>query len=199
MRQIDFFFDFWSPYAYLASGRLADMAEAHGWTLRYCPIDLKRAKLAAGNDGPANLQIPPKIRYLMTDLKRWAARYRLPIGPVPKGSNTRRINIGALLAQDLGLARAYVREGYRAVWGEGGDPDSDPLLAEVATRAGIDPAGLLEFVASPEAAGRYETQFEEAAARGVFGVPIMLAGDEMWWGNDRLEFLEEFLSDTSGR
>jgi len=193
--QIDFYFDFWSPYAYLASGRLADMAERYGCALRYCPIDLTRAKLAAGNTGPANLQIPPKIRYLMTDLRRWAERYDLPWGGVPKGKDTRRINTGTLLAQDVGLAQAYVREGYRAVWGEGGDPNSDELLTGLAERVGIDPVRLLAFVDSDEAAARYEAQFKEAEVRGVFGVPIMLVGEAMWWGNDRLDFLEDFLAE----
>ena len=193
MKQIDFFFDFWSPYAYLASGRLAKIAERHGYAINYCPLDLTRAKLAAGNTGPANLQIPPKIRYLMSDLRRWAARYGLPLGGVPKGKDTKRINIGALFAQDRGAAEDYVREAYDAVWGRGGDPNSDELLSALAVKLGWDAREFLDYVGSAGADARYEAVFEDAAKRGVFGVPIMIVGDEMWWGNDRLEFLEEFL------
>jgi 2-hydroxychromene-2-carboxylate isomerase len=193
MKQIDFYFDFWSPYAYLASGRLAEMAERHGFTINYCPIDLTRAKLEAGNTGPPNLAIPPKIRYLMTDLRRWCARYGLPFGGVPKSKDTKRINIGALLAQDRGVARDYVREAYDATWGQGGDPSSDELLTSLAAKLGWDADEFLGYISSPEAEERYEAVFAAAAERGVFGVPIMIVGEEMWWGNDRLEFLEEFL------
>ncbi len=193
MKQIDYFFDFWSPYAYLASDRLAQLAERHGYTVNYCPIDLTRAKLAAGNTGPPNLQIPPKIRYLMTDLRRWAAKYGLPLGGVPKGKDTRRINIGALLAQDRGVARDYVREAYHAVWGQGGDPNSDELLTALAGKLGWDTDEFLGFTGSPAVEARYEAVFADAEKRGVFGVPIMIVGDEMWWGNDRLDFLEQFL------
>jgi 2-hydroxychromene-2-carboxylate isomerase len=193
MTQIDYYFDFWSPYAYLASHRLAQIAEKHGYTIDYRPIDLTRAKLEAGNTGPPNLQIPPKIRYLMTDLKRWAALYGLPFGPVPKGKDTKRINIGALLAQDRGVARDYVREGYDLVWGQGGDPNSDELLTALAAKLRWDADVFLSYVGSPAAGERYDAVFDEAVQRGVFGVPIMVVGDEMWWGNDRLDFLEQFL------
>lgn len=195
MTQIDFYFDFWSPYAYLASHRLGQLAEQHGCTVNYCPIDLTRAKLAAGNTGPANLQIPPKIRYLMTDLRRWATRYGLPFGSVPKGKDTKRINTGALLAQDRGVARDYVREAFDAVWGQGGDPNSDELLSSLAEKLGWDAGEFLRFVGSSAAAERYEAVYERAVERGVFGVPIMIVGDEMWWGNDRLEFLDQFLQE----
>lgn len=197
MSQIDFYFDFWSPYAYLASGRLAEIADKHGCTINYCPIDLTRAKLAAGNTGPPNLQIPPKIRYLMTDLKRWCAQYGLPFGGVPKSKDTKRINIGALLAQDRGVAREYVRLAYDATWGQGGDPNSDELLAALAAKLGWDADEFLAYIGSPEAEARYEAVFEESSKRGVFGVPIMLVGDEMWWGNDRLDFLERYLEAKS--
>lgn len=194
MRTIDFYFDFWSPYAYLASHRLAEIADKHGCAINYLPIDLTKAKLAAGNTGPANLQIPPKIRYLMVDLKRWADRYGLPFGSVPKGKNTRRINIGAMLAQDQGVARDYVREAYDAVWGQGGDPDDDELLSSLARTMDWNPEDFLSWIGSAEAGDRYEKLFASAVERGVFGVPIMAIGDQMWWGNDRLEFVEQYLA-----
>jgi 2-hydroxychromene-2-carboxylate isomerase len=146
-----------------------------------------------GNAWPPNLAIPPKIRYLMTDLKRWAARYGLPFGSVPKGKDTKRINIGTLLAQDRGLAREYVRKGYELVWGQGDDPNSDELLTTLAASLGWNAGEFLAYVSSDEAEARYEAEFSQAVERGVFGVPIMIVGDEMWWGNDRLGFLEEYL------
>ena len=117
----------------------------------------------------------------------------LPFGGVPKSKDTKRINIGALLAQDRGMARDYVRAAYEATWGQGGDPNSDELLTTLAAKLDWDAEEFLGYVGSPAAEVRYDTIFEEAVKRGVFGVPIMLVGDEMWWGNDRLDFLEQFL------
>lgn len=197
MKRVDFYFDFWSPYAYLASHRLAEITEKHGCTVNYLPIDLKRAKLAAGNTGPANIEIPPKIRYLMTDLKRWADRYDLPFGEVPKGSNIHRINKGTFFANDRDVSRTYVREGYRAVWGRGGDPDSDDLLTALAQTMNWDSDEFLSYIGSREADQRYEQVFDEAVKRGVFGVPIVIIDEQMWWGNDRLQFVEEYLAEKA--
>lgn len=196
MKTIDFYFDFWSPFAYLASHRLAQIAENHHCDINYLPIDLKRAKRAAGNTGPANIDIPPKIRYLMKDLKRWADRYGLPFGQVPKGSNIHRINKGLFYAQDHHRAQAYVRESYNAVWGQGGDPNNDEVLKGVAEKLGWDGDEFLNYVSSPEADERYEKVFEKAVENGVFGVPIFIVDEQMWWGNDRLDFLDEYLTEN---
>lgn len=194
MRTIDFYFDFWSPFAYLAAHRLPEIAEKHGCKINYLPIDLKRAKLAAGNDGPANIEIAPKIRYLMKDLKRWADRYGLPLGQVPAGNNIHRINKGVFFAQDRNQEQAYMREAYGAVWGQGGDPNDDDLLKDLAQSMAWKPSEFLDFINSEGADERYEKVFESAVENGVFGVPIYIVDGQMWWGNDRLEFLDEYLS-----
>lgn len=191
---IDFYFDFWSPYAYLASHRLLEIAGKHDCWINYLPIDLRRAKVAAGNTGPANLDIPPKIRYLMVDLKRWADRYGLAFGEIPKGNRTDRINKGTFFAKERNAEPDYVREAYAAVWGAGGDPDSDELLADLARTMEWDPDEFIAYLSSPEADERYEKLFSLAAERGVFGVPIVIVDDQMWWGNDRLQFVDDYLS-----
>lgn len=198
MKTIDFYFDVWSPYAYLASHRLAEIAEQYGCRVNYLPIDLKRAKLAAGNTGPANIDIPPKIRYLMTDLKRWAQRYGLRFGEIPKGSDINRINKGVFFATDRKVGRDYVREAYAAVWGRGGDPNSDGLLTGLAQTMNWDAGEFLSYISSDEANDRYEQVFNVAVERGVFGVPIVVTDDQMWWGNDRLAFVEEYLAEHAG-
>ena len=194
VKTIDFYFDFWSPYAYLGSHRIGEIAEKHGCAVNYLPVDIGRVKLAAGNTGPANLEIKPKIRYLMQDLKRWADIYGLAFGAVPKGKDTRRINKGVFFAQERNAARDYVREAYAAVWGQGGDPTSDELLSNLARKMGWDADEFLAYVNSAASDERYEQVYNTAVERGVFGVPITIIDGQMWWGNDRLQFVDEYLT-----
>tara|TARA_R110000787_G_scaffold29713_1_gene80470 strand:+ start:3115 stop:3708 length:594 start_codon:yes stop_codon:yes gene_type:complete len=197
VKTIDFYFDIYSPYAYLASHRLAEIVKAHNCKVNYLPIDLKRAKLAAGNTGPANMQIPPKIKYLMQDLARWADRYGIPFGVVPRVMDSNRINKGVFFAIDHGNAADYIREAYAAVWGRGEDMTSDKLLSEIAAKMGWDPMAFLAFIDSSEAEKRYQAVFDDAVKRGVFGVPMYFVDEQMWWGNDRLHFLDEYLEQGS--
>lgn len=191
-RTIDFYFDLMSPYAYLAHVRLPCLVEAHGAHLRYHPIDLGKVKLAVGNTGPANREIPIKHRHLRVDLARWAEHYGVPLSP-PAGYGSARLNRGAFLAIDEGCVRRYADCAGRRVWGEGGAMDDDSLLCALARDMGWQPDSFLAYVGSDAAMQRLDASNADAVARGVFGVPIMMAGDEMWWGNDRLHFLEAFL------
>lgn len=191
--QLHFYLDLMSPFAYLAHTQLPDLARRHGLELTYHPVDLPVLKLAAGNTGPSNVTIPIKLRYLLTDMKRWAGRYGVPLS-FPKSLESALPNKAVLYAADRGQAEPYVTAMWRAVWGEGGDMREPGLLAAVAETMGWDPAELANFVAAPETEERYAKSTRDANARGVFGVPTMLLGEEMWWGNDRLPFFEEFLA-----
>nr|ART35529.1 A413 [uncultured bacterium] len=196
-KTIEFFFDFLSPFAYLTQQKLPALAQRYGYTLRFVPIDLPRAKLAAGNTGPSNRQVPAKLRYLTADMNRWALRYGVPL-KFPKTFASERMNKGTLFAQDRGRVLEYVTAGFASAWGRGGEDLNDStLLAGIARDLGWPQADFLGFIDSSEAAERFEAINLEAHGRGVFGVPTMLIGEEMWWGNDRLQFLEEFLQQQS--
>lgn len=195
MSNIDFYFDFFSPYSYLANVRLPALADKYGYAITYRPIDIKAAKLAAGNTAPATAQMPAKLRYAIADLTRWGKRYGAPFAfaaGVPTSSA--RINKGTFLAIEKGQARDYVNKAYHATFGSGGAFDSDEVLSGVAREMGWQVEEFLAFVSSDKAEKLYAASNTEAHARGVFGVPIMMVGDEMWWGNDRLDFLEEYLA-----
>jgi 2-hydroxychromene-2-carboxylate isomerase len=190
---IDFYFDFMSPFAYLARGRLAEIATKHDHVIAYRPIELKRAKLAAGNDGPSNQQIPSKLKYMIADLKRWAEHYGIPFNPIT-GQDSARMNIGTYFAIDRDQADAYVAEGFRLGYVEGSDLNADGVLEALADALEWNRDEFMSYLASEEGAARYEKENVEAHARGVFGVPTMTIGEEMWWGNDRLDFMDRYLS-----
>lgn len=212
MNTIDFYFDFVSPYSYLANYRLPTLAENYGYTINYLPIDLQAAKVAAGNTGPSSAQIPPKFRYAQADLMRWARRYGVPFAmsagksadsagePPPKVEipmellDSSRANKAVYFAREQGREREYIGLMYRNTFGAGTLVGDDNALRTTVEELGWDADAVFEFVHSADSARIYEEANRAAQARGVFGAPTMMVGDEMWWGNDRLDMLEEFLA-----
>lgn len=194
---IDFYFDFLSPFAYLARHRLSEIAQEHGARIAWHPVDLSALKAAAGNTGPGNRDMPVKLAYFKQDLARWAALYGVPLSWVGNYAS-RRMNIGALFARQYGREADYVRAAYHSGWGEGARLDDEAVLRAVALAAGLDANGLIAWTVSAEGDAAYEAETREAIARGVFGVPTMRLDGDMWWGNDRLFMLADTLRQRAG-
>lgn len=190
---IDFYFDFLSPYAYLAHQRLPQLAASFGHELAYHPVDLAWIKKKANNTGPATREMPLKLKYARADMQRWARKYGATLIPLVSYDSS-RANRGVFYAMQRSAAGDYVARLWRDVYGQGGDMSSDDVLGNVAQSLGWDQADFLRFVASDEAAKLLDDSNESAHARGVFGVPTMQVGDDMWWGNDRLELMCETLA-----
>lgn len=196
-KTVDFYFDFMSPFAYLAAHRLPELARRHqaSATFRCHPIDLVAARFKAGNTGPFNRDQPAKMRALMMDLGRWAKRYGIPFA-FPKGLATAKLNRAHLVAQARGRGDPFLRAAFAAVWGRGGDPADAELLRAAAAEAGLDGPEVERAADSAEVVAAYERENADAQARGVFGVPIFWVDDQIYWGNDRIEFLEEYLGES---
>jgi len=199
MAKVDFYFDFLSPYSYLATFRLARLRDEFGAELVFHVIDLDAAKEAIGNTRPAAHLLPKKLRYLKADLARWAARHGAPL-VFPETlahfdlKAAARLNRGFLYAARRGAAEAYIKAAFGVLWAAGREP-GDATLRDVAAKAGLDPAELAVAADSPETIAEYARENQAAQARGVFGVPTFVAGDQLFWGNDRIDFLEEYLRD----
>lgn len=209
---IEFFFDFLSPFSYLVHCRLPGLADRYDRELVYKPFNMIAAKHAAGNTGPATPLIPVKFRYICTDLRRWAEKYGVPldmpwavtsdatreelenINLPHTGLDTSCANKAMFYALDRGQGRAYADRIWGGSFASGGLVGSEELLVDVARQLGWSPDVVLDFVRSEEAEKCYQENNSEAQRRGVFGSPTMLVGDDMWWGNDRLELLEEYLN-----
>jgi len=198
--EIEFFFDLLSPFAYLAFQKIGALAGRYGRTIRYKAIDLAEAKKAAGNNGPSNRNIPVKYAYLKQDLARWADIYEVPFAfpdpaKIPTGArDSRPAQLGVLFAEQHGVAEDYIAAFWRRSWGEGrfvGDPD---VLKWTVAAVGLPEQGFFEFIASDKAAAHYVATTKAACARGIFGVPTMVCDGQMWWGNDRLDMLDTYLS-----
>jgi len=187
---LEFFYDFVSPYSYLASTRVEEIAHRCGAPVRFRPFLLGGVFKATQNRAP--IETAAKGRHMLLDLERWAKRLRVPL------AFPATFPFGSILA--LRCALAAEREGklvpfthavFRAAWAEGKDVSAPEVLASLAGGMGLDGAKLV--AAAPELKAALMAQTEEAIQRGAFGAPTFFIGPELFVGNDRLDFVEEAL------
>jgi len=193
-KTVEFFFDLGSPASYLAWTQLPRLCAEHGARLVLRPMLLGGVFQATGNSSPA--MIPAKARYFARDLHRYAARYGVPL----KFSEHFPINTLALMRAAIGMQlrqperfEAWLAAMYQALWGEGRNLGDLQVVAEVLQAAGFETDGFEALVSDPEVKAALKAATEEAVARGVFGAPSCFVGDEMFFGQDRLEFIAEAL------
>ena len=187
-RAIDFYFDFVSPYSYLAITQLPALARQHGAEIVYKPFRLLELMKLVGNR-PTTVECKNKLRYAGADLGRWAARYGVSLHRNPHQSkfDSALLLRGALIAADDGEAAPYVSAVFGAVWNGERDLSHHAELVDVLEKAGLAGEKLLERAASDEVAARLDRETAAAAERGVFGSPTFVVGDELSFGNDRLD------------
>ncbi|SRR5208337_926425 len=190
---VEFFFDYGSPFSYLADTQMADLEKSTGTTVVYRPMLLGGVLKATGNASP--MAVPAKGAYMGLELRRWAERYGVPFRAnlFPFRSNTLRLMRGAFASQRLGVFCAYHRSVFPAVWGEPLDLGDEAVFRRLLERAAIDPQRLLDAIEAQDTKDELRRSTEEAVRRGVFGAPTFFVGDEMFWGNDRLTFVEQAL------
>ena len=192
MHTVDFYFDFISPYAYLAWTQLPALCAARGVQLRYRPILFAGLLNHWGQRGPA--EIAPKREFLWKDTHRQAARLGVPFS-LPK---THPFN--PLLALRLALPEVAEAQQaqvlaslWEAGWVRGAELSSVDGLRLALQQSGLDADALLARANQPEAKAALRAATEEAVQAGVFGVPSYRVGDELFWGCDRLSDLADFL------
>ena len=192
-RVLEFFFDYGSPFSYLADARLTELARRTDTTVAYRPMLLGAVLKATGNASP--MTVPAKGAYMAIELQRFAARHGVPFesNPFPFRSNTLRLMRGAVASQRLGFFEAYHGAVFRAVWGEPVNLGEEETFRALLRRAAIDPEKLCQAITEPETKEQLRHNTDEAVRRGVFGAPTFFVGDEMFWGNDRLEWVAEAL------
>ncbi len=193
-KTIEFYFDFGSPAAYLAATQLPHITADTGATLVWKPMLLGGVFLATGNHSPADIK--PKGPYLNTDLKRFARRYGVPFVHNPHFPiNTlllMRAAIGLQMQQSQRFA-SYVDAVFQSIWVDSMNMNEPATVESVLQAAGFDPAELVALANAQATKDQLKTATQEAVARGVFGAPTMFVGDDMFWGQDRLDFVREAL------
>jgi 2-hydroxychromene-2-carboxylate isomerase len=192
-KTLEFLFDFGSPATYLAHKAMPGLIQRTGAHVEYVPMLLGGVFKATGNASPA--QVPAKGAWMNRDLARWAARRgtvfnRNPFFPI----NTLHLMRGAAGLKDDPRFMAYVDAVFDAMWL---DPKNlvDPAeMVPVLARAGVSVDAFRELTARDDVKDRLKTGTEAAVARGAFGAPTFFVGDEMFFGQDRLDFIEEALA-----
>jgi 2-hydroxychromene-2-carboxylate isomerase len=192
-KQLDFYFDFGSPTAYLAHCRLQQLAAKYDLTVNYRPMLLGGVFKATANTSPVT--IPAKGAYMLQqDLPRFSRRYGVPLNFNPHFPiNTLNLMRGALAAEQLGCLAPYIDAMFTAVWVDGKDMGDPGTVAATLDDAGLDSEQLLTLSQQPDIKAALVAATEAAVERGCFGAPTLFMDGEMYFGQDRLDFVEEVL------
>lgn len=194
MKSFEFWFDFGSPAAYLAWTQIPAIEASTGAQALWRPMLLGGVFQATGNHSPAT--IPAKGRYTFIDFDRFARRYGVPLRYNPHFPiNTLMLMRGAVGMQlrDPERFADYCAAMFQAIWVESLDMNDAGVVGQALHRAGFEPQSLLALTQEPDVKAALKAATEEAVARGVFGAPTFFVGDQMFWGQDRIDFLKEAL------
>lgn len=191
---LEFFFDYGSPYSYLANTQLPGLAERTGCRIAYRPMLLGGVFKATGNRSPAMEPVEAKRRYGSVELQRFVAHYGCPFRPNPFFPiDTLPIMRACHAAMARGDFEPFHAAVYDAFWAKGENLGDAPVFARVLEAGGLDAAAIVEAARAPEAKTALRATTDEAVERGVFGAPSFFVGEEMYFGADRLPFVEKAL------
>ena len=189
--EIKVYFNFRSPYCYLASKRMFDVICAPDIKIIWCP-------LGGWNGRSAPDRVAYKLPIVRQDVARWCRRMNIPFVPPPPETEPTNAALGSLLAERLGLLQEYVVEVMREEWEFGQNIGLVESLVKAAKRAGIESDQLQQALDDKNGLAKLREFEESATVDGAFGVPTFVVGKEVFWGNDRLDFLAEHIASLRG-
>lgn len=194
MNGLTFWFDVHSPWVYLASFRIGDIARKHGLDLQWRPLHLPRLLNEIGGVKPLEAT-PARVAWFRQDILDFADLQGVPLVYHPQFPlrNSRALR-ACLLAQEEGKAEAFVRLVLKGYWAEEADITDLDQLARWGEAAGLDPGKVRAAAVSGVYKDRLDGNTAEAIQRGVFGVPTVDTGAKLYFGNDRLDLLEIHIS-----
>lgn len=193
---VEFYFDFSSPYSYLASTRIEEICARRGRSLEWKPILLGPVLKHHGK--AALLLRPAENEYARVDLVRCAAWLEVPFKFPPRFPvNSLGPSRGYPFARDAGAGGAYCRRLFEACWGEGRDIGEPRVLDEVAGEIGLAIDPFRASLSRPEVKEWLRRETDGAISLGIFGAPTFLVGDQMFYGHDRLALLEQELENAA--
>jgi 2-hydroxychromene-2-carboxylate isomerase len=194
VKPLEFYFDFSSPFGYLASYRIDDVAAEFGRSVTWRPYLLG---VAFKNTGQSPLVSQPlRGPYSLHDMHRSARKLQVPL-VLPEGFPMATMAAGRafywLDGRDAQKARDLAKALYRAAFAQGRNITPTEVVAAVAGEIGLDPAAVTAAIGDPAVKERLRAETESAIARGIFGSPFVIVDGEPFWGNDRLDDVREWL------
>ena len=194
-KAVDFYFDFGSPASYLAWTQLPTLCQQTNAELHYKPMLLGGVFQATGNHSPVT--IPAKGKYTFKDFARFAKRYGVPLNSNPNFPiNTLTLMRAATGLQMRGDARFgdYCAAIFKAIWIDAQNLNDPATVGAAMAKAGFDPMALVALAGEQDVKDKLKADTQAAVERGIFGAPTMFVGNEMFWGQDRLDFVREALA-----
>jgi 2-hydroxychromene-2-carboxylate isomerase len=189
---LEFYFDFGSPNAYIAHVRLPAILARAGARVEPKIMLLGGVFQATGNVSPAAVKF--KISYTRRDMLRFVDKYQVPFAMNPHFPvNTLKLMRGAVVAEEGGFLAAYMDAAFGGMWRDGLDMADEAVFAGALDRGGLDAAHVMRRIAEDGVKDKLKAYTAAAVARGIFGAPTFFVGDEMFFGQDRLEFVEDAL------
>jgi len=198
-RIIDYYFSLVSPWAYIGHAPFMEIAQRHGVEVNYKPVFLGRVFSETGGQ-PLAQRHPARQRYRLLELQRWREKRGLNLNINPKhwpfDVNLADRFVIAITASGRN-PDAFLRRAFAAIWEEERNLGDPLVLTELAEQAGLDSSALMDVVTGSTTEAIYALNLENAVANDVFGSPSYVLDGEVFWGQDRLEFLDDALK--SGR
>ena len=190
--KVEFYYDFTSPYTYIASTRIEKICEDNGAGLEWKPFFMGGLFVDTGVKAP--IDIANKFAYVKQDTQDLAKHYGVDFKfPAVFPLRSVKPMRGAFAAAEKGKLTEYTHEMFRLFWTKGWDLGEDDVLKEAVASIGMDPEWFIARISEQEIKDRLREETSKAAARGVFGAPTIFVGGRMFWGSDRLDYVDEYL------
>ncbi len=187
--KVEFFYDYVSTYSYLANSQLGKLDAE----IIYRPMFLGAVMEATGNRPPGTVEA--KRKYLFADIERWAKQYSIPfaMNPIFPQNTIKALRL-ALVSQQQGTFDLIHQPLFDAMWVQQLDLSDESVLTKIVADAGLSAHDMLQKITMDDIKGELKANTAEAISRGAFGAPTFFVGEEMFFGNDRFEFIVEAIS-----
>ena len=196
--EVEFYFDLGSPYSYLATSQISIFEKKNNVDVIWRPILLGGLFKSVENKSPFYVEPANKKRYLLGDLKAWASMYEIPFTlPSQLPPNTLIAMRGALVAAKQGLLQEYAKRMFHAYFVSDLNISDASVISDIVKVVGMDVTEFSLAVDSADIKKELLDATKEAADRGAFGVPTFFYGNQMFFGNDRLNVLEHVISSNA--
>ncbi len=188
IKPFEFYFDFASPYSFLAHKKIREIEKVNSIKIKYMPIFLGGIFKLAGNK--ANIDIPTKGKYMIKDCKLWAEKYNITF----KFNNyfpidTLSLMRCAIVAQNKGFEQNFINKVFDAIWRDGLNLNDNVIVEKLLKNLEINPKTFLIESIDIKIKETLKKETDNAFEKGIFGAPSFIVNNKIFWGQDRLEFV----------